>query len=400
MTVVTKIGLYKDPRKKRPWIVRWFGEMDFAAAKKKRYCKAFEQKRDALAFQAQKLTEFESGQQRDLPKDITLHDFCKDWLKVRNRELRSTSLELYENSIMRLKAYFGETALLRHITTLEASKFIASLKRYDNKKGELSSWSRHRVIRNCATLFNTAVEWSLLKQNPFSKVKKPKLITRPWYYLKPAEYRKLLEVAPLRCRVIYALAYGCGLRLGEILSLQWSDVGFDTNQVMVENHASTQTNPPFNVKDYESRAIPLPEHVSAILSDLRAYNDMTETVPYIAHNDGQYRTLLDKWQRYQKEGREWKNQDWQNNTLVKFKRHLRWAGIEPKGTLSIHTLRKCCITNWANEINNPEVVRRLAGHSDLATKMKYYCAVTKEQRTRAAQAIDALMEKSDAEVTP
>ena len=76
------------------------------------------------------------------------------------------------------------------------------------------------------------------------------------------------------------------------------------------------------------------------------------------------------------------------------------AGIKPKGTLSIHTLRKCCITNWSNEINNPEVVRCLAGHSNLATTMKYYCAVTKEQRTQAAQAIDALIEKSDAEVTP
>jgi len=32
----------------------------------------------------------------------------------------------------------------------------------------------------------------------------------------------------------------------------------------------------------------------------------------------------------------------ENNTLSNFKRCLKWAGIEPNGTLSIHTLRKSC----------------------------------------------------------
>ena len=46
----------------------------------------------------------------------------------------------------------------------------------------------------------------------------------------------------------------------------------------------------------------------------------------------------------------------QNNALVTFKRHFRWASIKLDGSLSLHTLRKCCITNWANCISNPEVL--------------------------------------------
>ena len=85
----------------------------------------------------------------------------------------------------------------------------------------------------------------------------------------------------------------------------------------------------------------------------------------------------------------------QNNTLTTFKRYLRWAGIKPDGRLSIHTLRKCCIINWANEINNPEVVRELTGYSDIKTTMQYYSKVTKEQRQKAAKAIDKFLEVSD-----
>ena len=39
--------LYHDPRKKQPWIVRWFGECDPASGKQKRYSKSFRLKRDA-----------------------------------------------------------------------------------------------------------------------------------------------------------------------------------------------------------------------------------------------------------------------------------------------------------------------------------------------------------------
>jgi integrase len=118
---------------------------------------------------------------------------------------------------------------------------------------------------------------------------------------------------------------------------------------------------------------------------------MTDQTPFVALNEAQYKTALATCGRCQKQGRTWRNQDMQNNTLTTFKRHVRWAGIKPNGSLAIHTLRKCCITNWANAINNPEVVRNLAGHSDLKTTMRYYRQVTAEQRTKAAEAIEALV---------
>jgi integrase len=100
-----------------------------------------------------------------------------------------------------------------------------------------------------------------------------------------------------------------------------------------------------------------------------------------------------------------------NNVLREFKRHLKWAGIKPNGSLAIHTLRKCCGQNWADRIPNPNVVKELMGHSSLATTMKFYNQVSAEHRAEAAALIDDLLtstsnvettdhEKTDARLTP
>ena len=120
------------------------------------------------------------------------------------------------------------------------------------------------------------------------------------------------------------------------------------------------------------------------------------------HGKGQWKRAKAKWRTYQQQRKPWCNKNLLNNVLTNFKRHLKKAGIKPNEgrTLSVHCLRKSCIQNWANNITNPEVVRVLAGHSDLKTTMRYYCQVDKEQRAKAAAAIDHLLKQTDARLTP
>jgi integrase len=98
-----------------------------------------------------------------------------------------------------------------------------------------------------------------------------------------------------------------------------------------------------------------------------------------------------------------------NNVLREFNRHVRKAAIKPNGTLSIHTLRKSCIQNWANELPI-NVTEELAGHSSIATTHKYYLQVDEYNRAKAAAVIDSLLvnanaqdekpEMTDARMTP
>jgi len=404
--MITKIGLYRDPRKKKPWVIRWFGEYDPSTGKQKRYSKSFRLRKEAEEFQSEQAMAFKEGHQRDRPENITLRDYCKDWLTAKKVEFRPETILLYNNTIVRLINYFGANCLLSRISRRATAKFIVEQKRLDGKDEELSNWARHRVLRNCKTMFQDAVIWELIAQNPFTYVKAPKCITRPWHYLQPEEFKRLLNassgkhVVRLRHKALYALAYCCGLRYGEIVNLTWKDVNFVNHEIKIDNRSATTIFPPFFVKDAESRAVPIPKHCLEILIDLKVYNDATDQTPYVVLNDSQYQTVLVKWKRFVKQGRPWRNRDMQNNSLTTFKRHIKWTGIQPKGTLSIHTLRKSCIQNWANNITNPEVVRVLAGHSDLQTTMKYYAQADSEQMEKAAATIDALLRETDARMTP
>jgi integrase len=108
-------------------------------------------------------------------------------------------------------------------------------------------------------MLNDAITWGLISKNPFSCIKRPKLPKQRWHYLTPQEFDRLLNdssrkrTAPLRCKVLYSLAYCCGLRLGEVINLMWDDVDFDTGEIRTQDCPATPTGPLFVVKDKEAR---------------------------------------------------------------------------------------------------------------------------------------------------
>jgi len=391
--MVRKIGIYKDPRNKlRPWVVRWFGEYDPSTGKQSRYTKSFKLKTEAEEFVAGKTTDFKRGQKRDRPDEITLKNFCADWLKSRKAQFRPGTTLLYKNTFKRLLDYFGPAQTLSKITPIEAAMFIGELKPLKTKI-ELSNSTRHRVLRNCRTMFGEAVTWQLISKNPFKKVKAPKCTVKRWHYLKADEYKRLLKAAPsLRWKALYALAYTGGLRYGEMFNLTWADIDLEKGHVTIQNRMATETMPPFYVKDNEKRTVPLPSQTLKILKQLQQNNPARFKVPYILLTERQYKGLIAKWVDYQKRRRAWMNKDMTNNVLTNFKRHVKKAKIEPDGQLAIHTLRKSCIQTWADYLP-PNTTKELAGHSDLATTMRYYAKVDNYHRAKAAEIMEKWLDR-------
>ena len=401
--MICKVGMYYDPRKDRPHVVRWFGEPDLDG-KQKRYSKSFDRRREAEAFRAEKMTAFHKGERRDKPKDVTLKDFCEDWLRIRGPSLRDGTKRLYRLTIDRVIAYFGAATSVSKIHAMAAEKFIANLQpeRKEKQGKTLSAWTRQKMLRHCKTIFQKGVVWQLIPVNPFQEIRPFKLVTSRWHYLTPAEYTRVLATTSnLRTKALIALGYTASLRFGEMVSLLWENVDFEKGEVAIENRAATPTMPPFTIKDYEARRIPLPRHTLDILRELQAKARFK--CPFVLLNEGRYQTVLENWRQHQKDGRVWGNRDMLLNANRDFKRHVKKAGITPTGSLSLHTLRKCAGKNWADALP-PHVTKELMGHSTVATTMKYYVQVDDSQRTRAAAAVDALIakagEKTDAQVTP
>ena len=241
--MITKIGLYRDPRNKnKPWIVRWFGEYDPATGKERRYSKAFRLKVEAEEFRAAKIQEFGQGTKRDGAPQTTLGSFCQEWLKARKPDLRPATYDLYCYTIRRLKAYFGNETRLHDITPKDAVIFISKQKKIarGHQGKSLSDWSREQIKKYSKLVFDAAVKWDLIPTNPFDALRFKKLVTKRWHRVTAAEYCTLLEAAPtLRWRAFYALAYTSGARVAELFSLTWNDVDFESSKLIISNREGT-----------------------------------------------------------------------------------------------------------------------------------------------------------------
>ena len=61
---------------------------------------------------------------------------------------------------------------------------------------------------------------------------------------------------------------------------------------MIENRPETPTIPPFHIKDYEARRIPLPRHTLDILTKLQT--EAAESVPFVLLDEQRYQTVVAK----------------------------------------------------------------------------------------------------------
>ncbi len=404
----TKVSVHKDPRKKHPWIVRWFGEYDPLSDKERRYCKSFRVKREAEQFQAEKQAEFDKGTQRDRPEDITLKEFCDLYMNRRSHEWREKTRRQIEDLCNRLKGYFGANTLLRNVTTRRAASFWSSAKcvRQDSVDQPLSRHTMNRLVRDSKTLFKYAVNWELVTANPFDGLRQMRVSRRnrrDSHYMTPEQYMALLRVAPnLGWKVLYALAYTSAARLGELVNLTEQDIDFSSGKLLVRGRAGSKELPPFNVKDHEDREVPLPRHTLRLVEGWLRQRPCGS--PLILLSAERYQRVLERWTRYRLAARPWINDYMVNNVNRELLRHVKWAGWEPTGRFSMHCFRKSCGQNWANHLPM-NVVKELMGHSDISTTAEFYSSVSPEHENQAQWVTQAIIKggrgtKTDARLTP
>jgi len=210
--------------------------------------------------------------------------------------------------------------------------------------------------------------------------------------MKPNEYHALLEAAAsLREKVAYALFYTAGLRLHEAFNLTWDGLDFQENLLFVMNREATADIPPFSIKDYEQRRIPLPQHAIDLLTRWQA--EAPEGVPFVLLTADRFERVKAHWQEIHKAGLSWRNRYIVNHVLRNFKVHIKRAGIKSIGKLTVHTLRKCAGQNWADYLPM-NVVKELMGHSSITTTAEFYLAVDRDHERKAAESVQRLLENA------
>lgn len=349
-----KIALGKDVKitqagKAEYWVARWYdtagrrrsksiGKVDTSSVRAER--KSRKQAENAIVLMQKDFQD--TPIKANKGKAPTLRDFVTMYVDHKKHEFEPKSMDLVERAIVFLIRHFGENRRIDTISPVDALGFKAALadgklKNETGKARDLSFQSVNIYLRQIKSMFGYAVTMEFLATNPFSKAVTRVKTDKSWHYVTQEELTKIMDAALPDVAIVIALCRLAGLRRGEAISLEWDNVNWEAGSIEVIEKDG------WKPKDKESRIVPMCKELSEIM--LVAYENATA---------GQKKVCTPSVLNL-------------NQNVL---RAIARAGL-PRYAKPLHTLRKCCLSDWAS--NNPlHAVKDWAGHSSIETTEKHY----------------------------
>lgn len=320
-------------------------------------------------------------------KSIMLEDWVAEWLDdYKKNMLKQTTYEnyyiYYETHIK--NSTIGKMALEKLTTNDLQAYYNEKLKNgRSDGKGRLSPRTvryLHIIIRGAV---DQAVKNGLLERNVSKYVVLPAKKHKEIQPLTIEEVNTFLETAKEdRLFALYLLEITTGIRKGEILGLQWSNIDFVNKRLSIQQSLC-------NVRDYSEsgrkyklvlmepktekskRLLPLNDSVIAALTKYREQQSIEKQM---------YEEIyIDNNTVFTRETGEFINP---RELLRRYQVLLKKAGIEPK---RFHDLRHTFASILLNEKESPKVIQELLGHANISTTMDIYSHVLEETKVKSVE---------------
>lgn len=283
---------------------------------------------------------------------VTVAQHLDAWLEHKERSVRASTLATYKRDVKHLKKRLGDVRLSR-LTVRHVEAAIAALER----RPALAE----RCRRTLKQALRQAVRWELLTRSPAEHVEPVKQRETVRGVLTPAQVTVLLDA--LRGQVYYpllTLAIHSGLRMGELLALQWRNVGSDHVKVTrtVSEGAPGGYAPPKTKAG--KRTVPVPEEVIALLGRRGKRDELVFlTRAGTPMNQRNVKRALDGAVARA------------NKEIEKMKAVDEELSLDPLPALRVHDLRRTYATLLAARGTHPRVIQQLLGQSTQATWLIY-----------------------------
>ena len=334
-------------------------------------------KRQAQAIRRKKQSDLDGGRvQRDRPRSMTLQQFRPYVKESLEGVVKPATMEVYLTAIDHAKKALGELTKLDKIDHVAAGR----IRRHLEDRG-LAAATRRKTISTLRTLFNRALRWRLVTQNPFVGEPLPRVQSKQKRIYSTEEIEAMVKAARTPWwKAFITLAATSGLRLQELLHLQWTDIDFDAGFVTVSaKRAGTFKTKggeecpivEWSAKTHQERSVPVPNDTLKLLRQLK---QQSEGIPYIFLS-------LDRLARiagFSSSNGNTTPTKVLNNLLRDFKviqsRAALNAGLKSWRVGTLHDLRKSYGTHTA-EIVPMHVLQKWMGHKDSSTTVRYYLGV-------------------------
>jgi len=221
-------------------------------------------------------------------------------------------------------------------------------------------------------LYEVACLWEMVSENPIRRVRQSrKRLTKP-RVLTPEEFRALLGKLGEPYKTMVVIIACLGLRVSELLGLQWGDIDFDNLTVKIQRSCSEGEVCQTKTASSEG-TLPLDPDVAEILLRHKAQTR------YSANSDFVFTGASGK-------------PPWPDSILADhLKPAAESAGI---GKIGWHTFRRSYATLLHSSGTTLAVQKELLRHADIRTTMNIYTqAVSSAKRDASSKVVDTLWRK-------
>ncbi|KXU06948.1 tyrosine-type recombinase/integrase [Streptococcus oralis] len=168
----------------------------------------------------------------DMLFDLLEEDDLKNGRKI---SYTSTQRNNYERHI---KPYFKNTNLnkLTYDHIFEFREYLKTKPKKQNENETLTNNTINKILILLKKIFDTGIRKSLIDQNPVENLRKLP-ISKPyikfWSIEEFTRFRELIREEEISYDLFFVIAFFTGMRMGEILALNWNDINFLTNTIYV-----------------------------------------------------------------------------------------------------------------------------------------------------------------------
>lgn len=307
----------------------------------------------------------------------TVGEYLAHWIdEAKPGTLRETSRVRYRSDIEHhLIPHLGRVQLVR-LTSAQVRSALAAMRRVNGKP--LAPRSVQRIRATLRVALNDAIADDLLARNVAEHIRLP---AAPKYLppvLEVDDAKRLIDAARgTRFEAFVAVGLAFGLRLGECLGLQWSDVSRDYTTLSISRQLQNLPGQRILVTPKTGRTVRTLRLPAATAAALRRHRATLN----------QLRLRAPTWQDHdlilpRRDGHPWAHQAFRNGwfSFLKAARLPTW---------NPHDLRRSCVSILLAYGVPPAEVMALVGHETMGMTMETYNRVTGHSGT-AQTAVDAL----------
>ncbi|MFT8878124.1 MAG: site-specific integrase [Oenococcus sp.] len=330
------------------------------------------------AYRAYKIAEAHGQLESQQTKRIKFNELAKEWLAMKAKEVKpSTYKKIEERYKLHIQSYF-KGIYLDELTPIKAQKFVNGL------AAKLVGYTDSLDIVN--QVYKKAVQYGYVKDNPFANVDKPRAKKAPSSasvkFYDVEQLRRFLNSAyQLYSKDYYSrylffrlLAF-TGMRKGEALALNWSDVDFNNKTLSISKTVVTVASGEVISDEPKTKASNRlmtldDETVSALAEWKLRQHDLYKALGYSASPCSYVFNS-------------------EVNSFISLSRPRAWARAIAKAAdlpaIIIHGFRHTYATLAVQSGMDIKQLQYQLGHNDVHTTLQIYAEVTKKQKTETAK---------------